>query len=102
MNVLTCTLDSVLSVIRPGETVNYVELIARLKNANLPTAGVGMVMRPFTEPTGTPDNWLSYKPEDRQQHGELRCWRGNRFWDDENAGTWSAGSLQIARKPETR
>jgi hypothetical protein len=65
-----------------------------------PTDRPGTVLHPFTEPTGNPANWLLCKPEDRCPNGVLRCWMGARFWDDENAGTWSAGHLMIACKPD--
>lgn len=92
------TVEDVLAVIAPGESCTYVDLIERLKAAGLPTAGVGVVLTPFTEPGGLDRNWLLRPERERQQRGELRCWMGERHWDAEVEGGWIATTLMIARR----
>lgn len=80
-----CTLEDVLAVIAPGESVFYVDLIERLKAAGRPTDGVGGVLEPFR----------------RDRYRVLVAWMRERYWDDEVEGGWAESSLWIARRPRT-
>lgn len=84
-----CLLHHVLSVVEPGETISYGDLIARLGCSGLPTGGVGRALMPFRE-----------DPLPLEPRGELRCWMGDRVWDEDYEGGWVKTALLIARRGE--
>jgi hypothetical protein len=81
------TLDDVIAVVEPGETVPYTNLIQRLQYVGRPTNGIGLLM------------------EEIRFRGNANDWRGAEvvsfrtpYFDREAEGDWTEGMLYVIRR----
>ena len=77
------TRADLLNVMMPGEQLPYVQLLARLREHGIETAGVGMMID-------------SFRARPRYTDPEFAAWREPCF-DHEDEGWWCDGRLMIAR-----
>lgn len=80
------SLDDVLAAIEPGETVDYSDLLVRMKRIERPTAGVGMLLDHYSNRPG--------------RSGAIVAWQEPE-WDAEATGGWAPGVLKIRRRPSS-
>lgn len=83
--------EALLACIAPGERVEYVEAIARLQERGVSTAGIGLTVSALAF-RGTPDLW---------RNSEIVSYR-EPFFDHENEGNWTEGTLWVVRAEEAR
>jgi len=80
------TVDDLCSVVAPGESCSYSDLLERLHRAEREPRGVSLLLE-------------SEAPDRRGSGNEFIVWMRDRFWDAEVVGGWSEEDLWIARRP---
>jgi hypothetical protein len=81
------TLDDLLAVVEPGETVAYADIPARLSRLGRPSAGIGVVCQEIAF-RGYTQAWRG---------SEIVSWR-EPYFDREVEGDWTEGTMYVTRR----
>lgn len=81
--------EAIVAALAPGERIPYTDLLDRLHAAGASTAGVGLTL-----------DALSFRSRTMLwQRSDVISYR-TPFFDHENEGTWTEGTLWITRKED--